>query len=116
MFSGLLKQRCFRPESGIPYIAPDTESYICGIKACPDGYICGKMIENPNWGVTNFDNISYSFLMVFQCVTLEGWTEVMYWLFDAFSIYIVIYFVLLIFIGSFFLLNLTLAVIKAKFT
>jgi hypothetical protein len=40
----------------------------------------------------------------------------MYWLFDAFSIYIVIYFVALIFIGSFFLLNLTLAVIKAKFT
>ena len=40
----------------------------------------------------------------------------MYWLFDAFSIYIVVYFVLLIFIGSFFLLNLTLAVIKAKFT
>lgn len=47
---------------------------------------------------------------------MEGWTEIMYWLFDAFSEFVVFYFVLLVFIGSFFLLNLTLAVIKAKFT
>ncbi|EGR28450.1 hypothetical protein IMG5_174890 [Ichthyophthirius multifiliis] len=39
-----------------------------------------------------------------------------FWIFDAFSIYTVIYFVLLLFVGSFFLLNLTLAVIKAKFS
>lgn len=37
-------------------------------------------------------------------------------IFDAFSIFAVAYFVLLIFIGAFFLLNLTLAVIKAKFS
>lgn len=54
--------------------------------------------------------------MVFQCVTMEGWTEIMYWLFDAFTILVVFYFVLLVFIGSFFLLNLTLAVIKTIYT
>jgi len=37
-------------------------------------------------------------------------------IFDSFSIFAVAYFVLLIFIGAFFLLNLTLAVIKAKFS
>ncbi|KRX08852.1 hypothetical protein PPERSA_08956 [Pseudocohnilembus persalinus] len=112
MFVGLLKQRCYEEATGIPH----RDDLICGIKQCPEGYVCGKMIANPNFGVTNFDNLAYSFLMVFQCVTMEGWTEIMYWLFDSFSIFVVFYFVVLIFIGSFFLLNLTLAVIKAKFT
>jgi hypothetical protein len=49
-------------------------------------------------------------------VTLEGWTEIMYDIFDAFSIFTAFYFIMLVFIGAFFLLNLTLAVIKAKFT
>lgn len=40
----------------------------------------------------------------------------MYSIFDAFSIFTVIYFIILVFIGAFFLINLTLAVIKAKFT
>ena len=40
----------------------------------------------------------------------------MYKLFDAFSIYVVFYFIVLVFIGAFFLLNLMLAVIKAKFS
>ena len=40
----------------------------------------------------------------------------MYMIFDAFTIFTVVYFIALVFIGAFFLLNLTLAVIKAKFT
>jgi hypothetical protein len=64
----------------------------------------------------NFDNIMYAFLMIFQCVTMEGWSEIMISLIKAFNFLSIVYFVLLVFIGSFFLLNLTLAVIKAKFT
>ena len=37
----------------------------CGSRDCPENYICGKMIDNPNGGITNFDNILYSFLSVF---------------------------------------------------
>ena len=47
---------------------------LCG--ECPGGYFCGKSNENPNYGATNFDNVCYSFLAVFQSVTLEGWSEV----------------------------------------
>jgi len=32
----------------------------------------------PNDGITNFDNFGLSMLTVFQCITLEGWTDVMY--------------------------------------
>ena len=37
----------------------------------------------PNFGITNFDNFGLAMLTVFQCVSLEGWTEVMYWVNDA---------------------------------
>lgn len=30
-------------------------------------------------GITNFDNIGFAMLTVFQCVTMEGWTPIMYW-------------------------------------
>lgn len=33
----------------------------------------------PNYGITNFDNLAASMLTVFQCVTMEGWTNVLYW-------------------------------------
>ena len=35
---------------------------ICGYKKCDEGFACGKIIANPNYGVTNFDNILSSFL------------------------------------------------------
>ena len=38
---------------------------------------CVEGLENPNYGVTNFDNIFYSMLIVFQVVTLEGWADIM---------------------------------------
>lgn len=42
-------------------------------------YYCSKQFwEGPNWGITNFDNFGLAMLTVFQCVTLEGWTDVLY--------------------------------------
>lgn len=35
--------------------------------------------EGPNYGITNFDNFFLAMLTVFQCVTMEGWTDVMYY-------------------------------------
>lgn len=32
----------------------------------------------PNEGITNFDNFGLAMLTVFQCITLEGWTDVLY--------------------------------------
>lgn len=42
-------------------------------------YHCSKRFwEGPNYGITNFDNFGLAMLTVFQCVTLEGWTDVLY--------------------------------------
>ena len=48
----------------------------------PGGTMCLKG-NNPNYGITSFDNIEYSWLTIFQCVTLEGWTPIMYMAMDA---------------------------------
>jgi hypothetical protein len=52
------------------------DDILCGAEACPAETFCGKMNENPNYGVTNLDNIFYAMLMVFQCTTLEGWSDI----------------------------------------
>ena len=113
LYSGILKKRCFKMESGIELLEKNN---ICGYNECPLGYICGKMIANPNWGITNFDTIFYSLQNVFLCVTLEGWWEISVYVGKALHPLTNFYFVVLIFLGSFFLINLTLAVIKLKFT
>jgi len=73
LFAGLLKKRCIDIETGIPEKGGD----LCGPKPCPEGYFCGKTNENPNFGSTNFDNIFFALLAIFQSVTLEGWSEIM---------------------------------------
>ena len=66
--------------------------------------------------MTSFDTVFYAFIIIFQCVTLEGWSGIMVMLQKCQSVIVILYFIPIIFVGAFFLLNLTLAVIKSKFT
>ena len=65
--------------------------------------------------MTSFDNILYALLAVFQSVTLEGWAQIMVMVQKGFSRYVFLYFVPLTFIGAYFFLNLTLAVLKIEY-
>lgn len=47
---------------------------------------------------------------------MEGWSNIMYDVANSFTIFSVLYFIVCVFIGSFFMIQLTLAVIKAKFS
>ncbi|XP_069373568.1 voltage-dependent T-type calcium channel subunit alpha-1G isoform X17 [Paralichthys olivaceus] len=71
---------------------------------------------NPFKGAINFDNICYAWIAIFQVITLEGWVDIMYFVMDAHSFYNFIYFILLIIIGSFFMINLCLVVIATQFS
>ena len=35
--------------------------------------------KGPHGGIINFDNIIYAMITVFQCITMEGWTDVLYY-------------------------------------
>ncbi|KAG5282274.1 hypothetical protein AALO_G00054190 [Alosa alosa] len=73
--------------------------------------------EGPNGGITNFDNIFFAMLTVFQCITMEGWTDVLYWMNDAIGMEMPwVYFVSLVVFGSFFIINLVLGVLSGEFS
>ncbi|XP_030081779.1 voltage-dependent calcium channel type A subunit alpha-1 isoform X5 [Drosophila hydei] len=87
-------------------------SYVCNITTS----MCLEKWDGPNSGITSFDNIGFAMLTVFQCITMEGWTSILYWTNDALgSSFNWIYFVPLIVIGSFFMLNLVLGVLSGEF-
>uniref|UniRef100_A0A8C7L0Z0 Ion transport domain-containing protein n=1 Tax=Oncorhynchus kisutch TaxID=8019 RepID=A0A8C7L0Z0_ONCKI len=77
---------------------------------------CHTGHNNPHKGAINFDNIVYAWIVIFQVITLEGWVEIMYYVMDAHSFYNFIYFIFLIIIGSFFMINLCLVVIATQFS
>ena len=64
----------------------------------------------------NFDTIFYALIAIFTSVTLEGWTTLMSATQKSLSPITFVFHIPLVFIGAFFLLNLTLAVIKSKFS
>uniref|UniRef100_A0A670JFU7 Ion transport domain-containing protein n=1 Tax=Podarcis muralis TaxID=64176 RepID=A0A670JFU7_PODMU len=78
--------------------------------------ICRTGELNPHNGAINFDNIGYAWIAIFQVITLEGWVDIMYYVMDAHSFYNFIYFILLIIVGSFFMINLCLVVIATQFS
>lgn len=55
-------------------LAP-TGSYTCRY----GNSTCLEQWEGPNMGITSFDNIGFAMLTVFQCITMEGWTSILYW-------------------------------------
>ncbi|XP_055959026.1 voltage-dependent calcium channel type A subunit alpha-1-like [Patella vulgata] len=80
------------------------------VSECRDGW------KGPNDGITSFDNIGFAMLTVFQCITMEGWTTVLYYANDALgNIFNFLYFIPLIVLGSFFMLNLVLGVLSGEF-
>ncbi|XP_076627344.1 calcium voltage-gated channel subunit cacophony isoform X20 [Colletes latitarsis] len=87
-------------------------AHVCdaNVSTCMDHWV------GPNFGITSFDNIGFAMLTVFQCITMEGWTAILYWTNDALgSTYNWIYFIPLIVLGSFFMLNLVLGVLSGEF-
>ncbi|KAG8186479.1 hypothetical protein JTE90_009235 [Oedothorax gibbosus] len=91
-----------------------------GARTCKENEsVCMEGVPSwagPNNGITSFDNIFFAMLTVFQCITMEGWTAMLYWTNDATgSAFNWIYFVPLIIIGSFFMLNLVLGVLSGEF-
>uniref|UniRef100_A0AAQ4PNT3 Voltage-dependent P/Q-type calcium channel subunit alpha-1A n=1 Tax=Gasterosteus aculeatus aculeatus TaxID=481459 RepID=A0AAQ4PNT3_GASAC len=96
------------------------EEFPCGTeppsRLCPEGTMCRQYWLGPNYGITQFDNILFAILTVFQCITMEGWTDLLYYSNDASgSAWNWMYFIPLIIIGSFFMLNLVLGVLSGEF-
>uniref|UniRef100_A0A8C1LA84 Voltage-dependent L-type calcium channel subunit alpha n=1 Tax=Cyprinus carpio TaxID=7962 RepID=A0A8C1LA84_CYPCA len=124
LFMGKMHRTCFFFKDGLkgplseekpaPCAPSSTHGRHCSmanITQCMMGW------AGPNDGITNFDNFAFAMLTVFQCITMEGWTDVLYWMQDAMGYELPwVYFVSLVIFGSFFVLNLVLGVLSGEFS
>uniref|UniRef100_A0A8C3QBP4 Voltage-dependent L-type calcium channel subunit alpha n=1 Tax=Geospiza parvula TaxID=87175 RepID=A0A8C3QBP4_GEOPR len=116
LFIGKMHKSCFLIDSVEDDPAPCAFSGN-GRQCVMNGTECKGGWVGPNGGITNFDNFAFAMLTVFQCITMEGWTDVLYWVNDAIGCeWPWIYFVSLIILGSFFVLNLVLGVLSGEFS
>ncbi|XP_026503311.1 sodium channel protein type 2 subunit alpha-like isoform X15 [Terrapene carolina triunguis] len=110
------------------YIEDETHFYVlegqrdallCGNSSdagqCPEGYICVKAGRNPNYGYTSFDTFSWAFLSLFRLMTQDFWENLYQLTLRAAGKTYMIFFVLVIFLGSFYLVNLILAVVAMAY-
>ncbi|XP_038422092.1 voltage-dependent L-type calcium channel subunit alpha-1D isoform X17 [Canis lupus familiaris] len=119
LFIGKMHKTCFFADSDI--IAEEDPAPCAfsgnGRQCAANGTECRSGWVGPNGGITNFDNFAFAMLTVFQCITMEGWTDVLYWVNDAIGWeWPWVYFVSLIILGSFFVLNLVLGVLSGEFS
>uniref|UniRef100_A0A3P9HKR1 Calcium channel, voltage-dependent, R type, alpha 1E subunit b n=1 Tax=Oryzias latipes TaxID=8090 RepID=A0A3P9HKR1_ORYLA len=117
-YSGKLHHTCMPSYDILDNETVDSSelAFACGVRKCPEKYECNDTWIGPNDGITQFDNILFAVLTVFQCITMEGWTAVLYNTNDALGpTWNWIYFIPLIIIGSFFVLNLVLGVLSGEF-
>uniref|UniRef100_A0A672V7X8 Sodium channel protein n=1 Tax=Strigops habroptila TaxID=2489341 RepID=A0A672V7X8_STRHB len=82
---------------------------------CPEEFICVKAGKNPNYGYTSFDTFSWAFLSLFRLMTQDYWENLYQLTLRAVGKTYMIFFVLVIFLGSFYLINLILAVVAMAY-
>uniref|UniRef100_A0A8C3ICL2 Voltage-dependent L-type calcium channel subunit alpha n=1 Tax=Chrysemys picta bellii TaxID=8478 RepID=A0A8C3ICL2_CHRPI len=119
LFIGKMHKSCFLVDSDI--LVEDDPAPCAfsgnGRQCAINGTECRGGWVGPNGGITNFDNFAFAMLTVFQCITMEGWTDVLYWMNDAMGFELPwVYFVSLVIFGSFFVLNLVLGVLSGEFS
>ena len=134
LWKGVLTGGCYDASGTL--FKPSPESfYVCslpkafgGMNSCPPQMgVDGKHVTMSNYtecrkggpnyqdGATSFDNILMSFLAVFQVITLEDWSRLMYAVQNGYSFWVWPFFVVLIVLGSWFAINLALVVIATQF-
>uniref|UniRef100_A0A8D3ECF9 Sodium channel protein n=1 Tax=Scophthalmus maximus TaxID=52904 RepID=A0A8D3ECF9_SCOMX len=101
------------------FIPGQLDALICGNSSdsgrCPEGFMCMKAGRNPNYGYTSFDSFGWAFLTLFRLMTQDFWENLYMLTLRAAGKTYMIFFVLVIFVGSFYLVNLILAVVAMAY-
>ncbi|KAK1166097.1 sodium channel protein type 2 subunit alpha-like isoform X1 [Acipenser oxyrinchus oxyrinchus] len=82
---------------------------------CPEGFTCIKGGRNPDYGYTSFDTFGWAFLSLFRLMTQDFWENLYQQTLRAAGKTYMLFFVLVIFLGSFYLVNLILAVVAMAY-
>uniref|UniRef100_A0A6Q2ZBT3 Sodium channel protein n=1 Tax=Esox lucius TaxID=8010 RepID=A0A6Q2ZBT3_ESOLU len=134
LFMGNLRQKCgfdwseyimndsesdMAKKSNFYFLPGQLDALLCGNSSdsgrCPEGYTCMKAGKNPNYGYTSFDSFGWAFLTLFRLMTQDFWENLYMLTLRAAGKTYMIFFVLVIFVGSFYLVNLILAVVAMAY-
>ncbi|XP_016524183.1 sodium channel protein type 2 subunit alpha-like isoform X2 [Poecilia formosa] len=134
LFMGNLRNKCIRISEDTnltfdeSYINNRSNQYIlqgkrdallCGNSSsagqCPEGFRCLKGGKNPDYDYTSFDNFGWAFLSLFRLMTQDYWEYLYQQTLRVAGKPYMIFFVLVIFLGSFYLINLILAVVAMAY-
>uniref|UniRef100_A0A8C7UZS9 Sodium channel protein n=1 Tax=Oncorhynchus mykiss TaxID=8022 RepID=A0A8C7UZS9_ONCMY len=101
------------------FLPRQLDALLCGNSSdsgrCPEGFTCMKAGRNPNYGYTSFDSFGWAFLALFRLMTQDFWENLYMLTLRAAGKTYMIFFVLVIFVGSFYLVNLILAVVAMAY-
>ncbi|KAL7385457.1 hypothetical protein ABVT39_022061 [Epinephelus coioides] len=125
LFMGHLKQKCvWNPDNStyngnLYYLKGKRDPLLCGTGRgageCPEGFTCRKVGKNPDYDYTSFDTFGWAFLALFRLMTQDYWENLYQQTLRAAGKPYMIFFVLVIFLGSFYLINLILAVVAMAY-
>ncbi|EPY86848.1 sodium channel protein type 10 subunit alpha-like isoform 2 [Camelus ferus] len=113
LFKGNLKNKCVKNCTAVN----ETANYSSHEKRnhCPEGYFCLKTSSNPDFNYTSFDSFAWAFLSLFRLMTQDSWERLYQQTLRASGKMYMVFFVLVIFLGSFYLVNLILAVVTMAY-
>uniref|UniRef100_H2LDQ9 Sodium channel protein n=1 Tax=Oryzias latipes TaxID=8090 RepID=H2LDQ9_ORYLA len=124
LFMGNLRQKCVRTTAhcindNYYKVEGAKDALICGNSSdagkCPDGFECLKAGRNPNYGYTSFDTFGWAFLSLFRLMTQDYWENLYHQTLRSAGKTYMVFFVVVIFLGSFYLINLILAVVAMAY-
>uniref|UniRef100_A0A8C6VX28 Sodium channel protein n=1 Tax=Nothobranchius furzeri TaxID=105023 RepID=A0A8C6VX28_NOTFU len=106
-------------ETNFYFLPGALDALLCGNSSdsgqCPEGFTCMKAGRNPNYGYTSFDSFGWAFLTLFRLMTQDFWENLYMLTLRAAGKTYMVFFVLVIFVGSFYLVNLILAVVAMAY-
>lgn len=83
---------------------------------CDDDYVCLQGFgPNPNYGYTSFDSFGWAFLSAFRLMTQDFWEDLYQLVLRAAGPWHMLFFIVIIFLGSFYLVNLILAIVAMSY-
>uniref|UniRef100_A0A3P8VCP4 Sodium channel protein n=1 Tax=Cynoglossus semilaevis TaxID=244447 RepID=A0A3P8VCP4_CYNSE len=101
------------------FLEGSLDALLCGNSSdagkCPVGFTCMKAGRNPNYGYTSFDSFGWAFLALFRLMTQDYWENLFQLILRAAGKTYMLFFVVIIFLGSFYLINLILAVVAMAY-
>lgn len=103
---------------------PNSEIYgayrLCGnatgAQSCPQNYTCLQGFgPNPDYGYTSFDTFGWSLICSFRLMTQDYWEGLYMQVLKTAGSWHIIFFIISIFLGSIYLMNLILAIVAMSY-